>query len=590
MEFTKAAYGINIEEIESTPDIAIDASIIKESEKLLRQIPVITEKATLSSLNEYMDSTGFYQYNTTKIGFYNIDGKRTPVYITPREIVTEGSRTYRNKTYQYTHGYGVIASSVNKTDELGNIENIQSSYDLSENKIYVSEPRIYYGLTTNDTVVVNASNTAEFDYPKSTNKYAENSYKGKGGLDCNILDSLIIAINEGDLKLAVSSDVTSESKILANRNIRERAKKILPYLIYDEEPYMVVKDNGRLVWVLDAYTVSNKYPYSQKTKISVDNEVKEINYIRNSVKVIIDAYDGTTDFYITDKTDPIIMMYWKTYPDLFKDINTSVPEDIKRNIVYPKLLYKVQSKLIGLYHDISTEMLYRGDDNWQIINENSKNDIKIEPYYTVVNNDETKDTEIGLIVPYNKIGKQSLTSYLVGTYNGENKLKLYNFSSENTTLPGIEQLNIQISQDETISNTLSLLQKSGTQLVKRTYIVPVSNSILYIEPIYQIMLNEDNIPILKKVIIATGSQVAIGDNFKEAIVNLVSDSASSFEFVDTENAEQLINAIIKSNNNLEESLESKDWELIGKDITSLQKLINQLEEIKSKEKQKKAKD
>lgn len=590
MEFTKAAYGINIEEIESNPDIAIDASMIKESEQLLRQIPVITEKATLSSLNEYMDSTGFYQYNTTKIGFYDIDGKRTPVYITPREIVTEGSRTYRNKTYQYTHGYGIIASSVNKTDNLGNIENIQSSYDLSENKIYVSEPRIYYGLTTNDTVVVNASNTAEFDYPKSTNKYAENSYKGKGGLDCNILDSLIIAINEGDLKLAVSSDVTSESKILANRNIRERAKKILPYLIYDEEPYMVVRDNGRLVWVLDAYTVSNKYPYSQKTKISVDNEVKEINYIRNSVKVIIDAYDGTTDFYITDKTDPIIMMYWKTYPDLFKDINSSIPEDIKRNIVYPKLLYKVQSNLIGLYHDVSTEMLYRGDDNWQIINENSKNDIKIEPYYTVVNNDETKNTEIGLIVPYNKIGKQSLTSYLVGTYNGENKLKLYNFNSENTTLPGIEQLNIQISQDETISNTLSLLQKSGTQLVKKTYIVPVNNSILYIEPIYQIMLNEDNIPILKKVIIATGSQVAIGDSFREAIVNLVSDSASSFEFVDTENAEQLIRAIIKSNNNLEESLESKDWELIGKDITSLQKLINQLEEIKSKEKQKKMKD
>lgn len=589
MEFTKAAYGINVEEVELNPDIAVDTSYVEKSKKLLTQVPVINEKATLSSLNEYMDSTGFYQYNATKIGFYNIDGKRMPVYITPREIVTEGSRTYKNKTYQYTHGYGVVASSINKTDELGNIKNIQSSYDLSENKIYISEPRIYYGLTTNDTVVVNAQNTPEFDYPKSANKYAENSYKGKGGLDCNIIDSLIIAINEGDIKLAISSDITSESKILTNRNIRQRAKKILPYLIYDEEPYMVVRDNGRLVWVLDAYTISNNYPYSQKTKITVDNETKEINYIRNSVKVIIDAYDGTTDFYITDKTDPIIMMYWKAYPNLFKNIDLTIPEDIKKNIVYPKLLYKVQSDLIRLYHDISVEMLYRGDDAWQIAYENSKEKQKMEPYYTIVNNDEINDTEIGLIVPYTKNGKQSLRSYLVGTYNGENRLKLYNFSSD-TTLPGIEQLNIQINQDETISHTLNVLRKSGTQLVRKMYIVPVNNSILYVEPVYQIMLNEDNIPILKKVIVATGSQVAIGNNFEEAMTNLVSDSASIFEFVDTENAEQLINAIIKSNNNLEESLESKDWELIGKDITSLQKLIDQLEEIRAKEKQKKETD
>ena len=582
MEFTKAAYGINTEEIEINPELSITAEDIEENATLLTQITTINEAATLASLNEYMDSTGVYQYNTTRLGMYNINGKEQPVYITPREIVTEGSRTYQSKTYQYTHGYSVIATSANKVDELGNPQYIQSDYDLKDSKIYVSEPRIYYGLTTNDTVVVNASNNEEFDYPKSVKEYKTNSYEGKGGLDCNIIDSLIIAINEGDLKLAISSDVTSESRILTNRNIRERAKTLLPYLIYDEEPYIIIRDNGRLVWVLDAYTTSNNYPYSQKTNITVDGEIREINYIRNSVKVIIDAYDGTTDFYITDKTDPIAMMYWKTYPELFRDIdNEKIPADIQKNIVYPRFLYKVQSQMLETYHDINVEKLYRGDDEWTVVTENSAEKVELEPYYTVVNNDNS--SKIGLIVPYTKAGKQSLTSYLVGTYvNGENKLKLYNFTQEGT-LPGIEQLNVQINEDETISNVLSTLQKSGTKLIRRTYIFPINNSLLYIEPVYQVMLNEDNVPVLKKVIVATGSQVAIGDSLEDALVNLVSDSALIFEFIDTESSEQLIKAIIKANNNLEESVDSKNWEMIGTDITKLQKLINQLEELRAKE-------
>ena len=595
MDFTKAAYGINVEQVEVSPDISLTGKDLEENSNLLKQIPIIYEDETLASLNEYMDNTGFYTYNTTRIGLYNINGQKQPVYITPREIVTEGSRTYQNKTYQYTHGYGVIASSINKVDELGNVEYIQSSYDMAENKIQITEPRIYYGLTTNDTVVVNASDNREFDYPKSATSYEENIYNGKGGLDCNIFDSLVIAINEGDLKLAISSDVTSESRILTNRNIRERAKKLMPYLIYDEEPYMVVRDNGRLVWVLDAYTVSNNYPYSQKTTITVDGVSKEINYIRNSVKVIIDAYDGTTEFYITDKSDPIVMMYWQTYPELFQDLDKAIPADIQKNIVYPKLLYKVQSQMLELYHDVSVEILYRGDDYWSVVtdknadlNNNQAEEKEIEPYYTIINNDEKTDVQIGLIVPYSKVGKQSLTSYLVGTYNGENKLKLYNFSPE-TTLPGIEQLNVQINQDETISNTLNTLQKSGTRLIRKTYIVPINNSILYVEPVYQVMLNEDNnVPMLKKVIVATGSQVAIGDSLEEALVNLVSDSALIFEFIDTENSEQLIEAIIKANNNLEESIDAKDWELIGSDIENLQKLINQLEDLKAEENRKEA--
>ena len=587
IEFTKNAYGINIDEIEVTPNISLEASDIENNAEFLSQIPIITEKATTLSLNEYLNSTGFYQYLNTQLGIYSVNGKKTPVYITPRELATSGSRTYINKRYQYTHGYGVIATSVNETDELGNIKNIQSSFDMSENRIYINEPRIYYGMTTNDTVVVNSSRNAEFDYPISTTSYNENTYKGNGGISCNIIDGLVLAINEGDLKLAVSGDLTNGSKILTNRNIRDRAKKLMPYLTYDEDPYMVIRADGSLVWVLDAYTTSNNYPYSQKTKITVDGTEKEINYIRNSVKVIIDAYNGTTSFYITDKSDPIIMMYYKSYPEIFKNTDESIPEDISANIVYPRLLYKVQSQVLELYHDVSVEILYRGDDAWTIAMENSQEKKKMEPYYTTVSNVD-KQTQIGLLVPYTKQGRQSLTSYLVGTYeDGKNKLNLYNFSQE-TTLPAIEQLNVQINQDETISKALQSLDESGTEIVRRTYIVPINNSILYVEPVYQVMLNEDNLPLLKKIIVATGSQVAIGDNLGEALANLVSESALKFEFIDTQSADQLINAIIKANNNLEESLDSGNWEMIGKDIKTLQKFIKQLEDLREKESKEKS--
>jgi len=582
IEFTREAYELNIDDIEVTPNISLEASDIENNSDFLSQIPIITEKATMLSLNEYMNSTGFYEYNNTQLGIYNINGRKTPVYITPRELATSGSRTYTNKRYQYTHGYGIVATSVNEADELGNVKNIQSSFDMVENKIYIKEPRIYYGMTTNDTVIVNPSKDSEFDYPITTTSYKENAYKGMGGIKCNIVDALVLALNEGDLKIAVSGDLTNGSKILTNRNIRDRAKKLMPYLEYDEEPYMVVRNDGSLVWVLDAYTTSNNYPYSQKTKITVDGVEKEINYIRNSVKVIIDAYNGTTSFYITDKTDPIIMMYYKIYPEIFVNIDETIPEDIQENMVYPKLLYKVQSQILELYHNVNTEILYRGDDIWQVAMENSKEKIEMEPYYTTVS-DDSNETTVGLVVPYTKQGRQSLTSYLVGKCtNGKNVLKLYNFNQE-TTLPAMEQLNVQINQDETIAKTLQSLSESGTEIVSRTYIVPLNNSILYVEPIYQVLLNEGNIPLLKKIIVATGSQVAIGDNLGEALASLVSESALKFEFIDTENADQLINAIIKANNNLEESLESGNWEMIGKDIKTLQKFIKQLEDLKEKE-------
>ncbi len=588
---TRDAYNIHIDEINIDNTSNLEDETIMKNVELLSQITVIDEDTTLKNLAEYIDKEGYYTFPTTQLGRYEINGKTRSLYITPREIVSGANRTYNNKTYQYTHGYGVVITEANKKNDKTGISYVQSKYDGSDEKIKIKEPRIYFGMATDDTIVTNVTDKKEFDYPNSTTSYEENEYDGEAGISANIVDRLVLSLSEHDYKLFFNGNITSESKILMNRNIRDRAKVLLPYLVYDESPYMVITDNGQLMWVLDAYTTSNSYPYSQKTNIQIENKNKQINYIRNSIKVLINAYDGTTTFYITDKTDPIAMLYYNIYPELFADSNESIPKDIQKNIVYPKLLYEVQAKVLERYHNVNTEILYRSDDVWKVAeqtttNEGTKN---TEPYYTVLKVANESEEKIGLVVPYTKSNKQSLNSYLVGTYeNGKNNLVLYKLISD-TTLPGIQQLNVQIDQDKTIADELEKINTSGTELIRNTYIIPIENSILYVQPVYQVLLNETKVPTLAKVIVASGTKVAIGDDLSEALSKLVTDSAGTINFINKEDKEQLIEAIIKANNNLKESSEAKDWQLIGSDLERLQGLIDNLEELNKKEKAEKEK-
>ena len=228
-------------------------------------------------------------------------------------------------------------------------------------------------------------------------------------------------------KIAFSSNVNKDSRILINRNITERAKTVLPGIIYDEEPYQVITDEGKTVWVLDGYTTSQNYPYSQTVQIEVNGSRPKINYIRNSVKVIIDSYDGTMKFYITDRTDPIIMAYRNIYPDLFVDIDERIPADIAKHLTYSEFLYNVQAKLVERYHTVKTDVLYRSNDVWKPATHVSGKTLttvgtEIEPYYTMVKTIDSNKEELGLVLPYTLEGKQSLSSYLVGTVdeNGNN--------------------------------------------------------------------------------------------------------------------------------------------------------------------------
>ena len=569
---TREAYGINASEINISYSGTISEEEINENKELLDNIPIVSQNMVKQSLEDTQTEAGYYTFRNILTTKFIKDNQEKLAYIAPREIA-EQSISYNNKTYELTHGIGQIIVDANKTSKEGNIQYIQKEIDDNQ--------RIYYGLETNSTVVTNTKNKEEYDYTDSEGEEHTYSYEGKSGIQVGFLDRLILAVRNKDFKLAFSTSVTNQSKILTNRNVIERAKTALPYLLYDENAYTVIKDN-QIYWVIDAYTISDKYPYSSYTTIDGEKEKRDINYIRNSVKVIINAYNGEMKFYIVDKTDPIISAYKKIYPAMFEE--NDIPEEIQKQLKYPQLLYNVQAEMLRVYHNVKEDVLYRKSDIWSLAtygkSTSKTKTATLEPYYKMLKTPDG-ETRFGLVQMYTQKNKTNIISYVLGTCNGtSNELKIYKFSADSNIL-GANQLDNLIEQDETISAELNSLNVTGVKISKEMKIIPINNTLLYIETIYQTKTNEINQPItLEKVIVASGTKVAIGDNLENALSKLLSQSAVNLEVNNTEDIEGLIDTIIKANNNLTDSNSRNDWEMMGSDIKTLQELIERLDKMR----------
>lgn len=569
---TREAYEINASEINISYSGTISEEEINENKELLDNIPIVSQNMVKQSLEDTQTEAGYYTFRNILTTKFIKDNQEKLAYIAPREIA-EQSISYNNKTYELTHGIGQIIVDANKTSEEGNIQYIQKEIDDNQ--------RIYYGLETNSIVVTNTKNKEEYDYTDSEGEEHTYSYEGKSGIQVGFLDRLILAVRNKDFKLAFSTSVTNQSKILTNRNVIERAKTALPYLLYDENAYTVIKDN-QIYWVIDAYTISDKYPYSSYTTIDGEKEKRDINYIRNSVKVIINAYNGEMKFYIVDKTDPIISAYKKIYPAMFEE--NDIPEEIQKQLKYPQLLYNVQAEMLRVYHNVKEDVLYRKSDIWSLAtygkSTSKTKTATLEPYYTMLKTPDG-ETRFGLVQMYTQKNKSNIISYVLGTCNGtSNELKIYKFSADSNIL-GANQLDNLIEQDETISAELNSLNVAGVKISKEMKIIPINNTLLYIETIYQTKTNEINQPItLEKVIVASGTKVAIGDNLENALSKLLSQSAVNLEVNNTEDIEGLIDTIIKANNNLTDSNSRNDWEMMGSDIKTLQELIERLDKMR----------
>ncbi len=584
---TQEAYNINAEETSADYTGTIKENEVDENTDVINNITIVNKDLVQKSLKDTQTETGYYTYNNVSLAQYEIEGKKQLVYVAPREA-ENNTISYNNKTYEYTHGMGQIVASATSVTEDGNVEYLQKDIGGADNIYQITQPRIYYGVETNSVAVTNTKNKSEYDYTDNSGIEHVNNYDGNSGIQVGFFDRLILAIKNKDIRLAMATSVSEESKILTNRNIIKRAKAVLPNLIYDENPYTVIND-GQIYWVLDAYTISDKYPYSTYTEIEYDGAKRSINYIRNSVKVIINAYNGEMTFYITDRNDPVIMAYYKLYPTIFADYaGKEIPEGIKEQLKYPKFLYEIQSEMLMVYHNVKEDVLYRNSDIWALPKYGTATSktktATLNPYYAMVKNPNSDKAEFGLVQMYTQDTKSNIISYLVGTCNGtECKLKIYKYPTDSNIL-GPTQLDNQIEQDETISAELSAINVTGSKISKDMKIIPINNTVLYVETIYQTMANEPNQPTtLKKVIVASGTKVAIGDTLSEAIANLLSQSAVSIDVNNTEDIDGMIQAIIDANKNLTESNDRNDWEMMGSDLKKLQELIESLDKMVKEE-------
>lgn len=515
IDYTRKAFNIeNVKEIPFDAKSDLTVNDIKENQDTISNIRINSFKPALELYNQVQSLKYYYGFNDIDIDRYNINGKYSQVFIAAREVDTKtiDPPTWQNTHLIYTHGYGIAMSKVNSVTSEGQpdfvIKDIppQNSTDLK-----IDNPRIYYGENTNDYAIVK-TNINEFDYPKG-GEVAKNVYDGKAGLDMSLINKLLFTAYYKNMNFLLSRDINSQSKILINRNIMDRIKMIAPFLSYDKDPYIVL-NNGRLYWIVDAYTTSDRYPFSQYSD--------DINYMRNSVKVIVDAVDGTTNFYIVDKSDPIVASYSQIFKGLFKDAS-EIPQGFKEHFKYPEDLFNVQCKVLGKYHMTDPGVFFDGGDLWEV----SQNQKEVEGEkttneapYVVMRLPGEKDEEMVLTEYFNVRDKENMAAMLGARMDGNNygKLILYRFPSQNTNIPSPYMFKQKLNQDTTISKELSLWDKQGSEVqFGDTLIVPIKNSLIYIEPMYLRASGKNSIPEMKRVIVFYGDKIVLAENIDSAL-------------------------------------------------------------------------
>lgn len=571
---TKEAYNLEIEnnEIEKAEELSKEQ--IKNLKETLNNIPIVSKSMISKTLEVKKEYDGVYKFRNSTL-MNNKDGY---IYVTPREIDLEKEKTKLDKQYKYTHGNFAVITSANKIDPQGIIQNIEEKYENQEyNGIKVSEPRIYYGLDTTNSVFVSTKQGKEEDYPISLMEFSKNTYTGKGGIKLNFLDRLALTIQTKDTSYLINSNYEKDTKVLLNRQILKRAAKAIPNFVYDKNPYLVINKDGKLYWVIDGYTMTDRYPYSQKLPIQGENGGRErINYIRNSVKVLVDTYTGKMDYYLTDKNDPLALIVNNMYPNLFS--KEEIPEFIADQFIYPQYLFDVQARAIAIYHNTKVDTLYRADDLWQVSGStNSYLDQKANSEYVLVK-EKDEASKLGLMSVYTMKNKRAINAYLVGEIsNGKQKLKLNRYAKNDNILIR-DYISSQIQADKNISEEINKISSIGSEIASEEFLMPIENTMLYIKTYHQVYINEKTPPVLKKVIVANGSKVAIGDNLTQAINNLFTAGVVNIDITEELNIDLLLEAVIKQNQELEKSIKTNNLEYIGKDTEKLRLLIKQLEE------------
>jgi uncharacterized membrane protein (UPF0182 family) len=533
--WTRRAFGIDrIEQRNFDALVTTDSFDLQNNRATVDNIRLWDWRALKDTLTQIQAIRTYYDFTDVDVDRYVVGGELRQMMLGTREINSEklpaSSRNWVNEKLIYTHGYGVTMNTANGFDSEGMPKFVVSNMPVESTaqEIKVTRPEIYFGQETNHDVYVKTKRK-EFNYPQGeTNNLT--TYEGTGGIPIGgYFRRWLLAWGLDDLtKLPFSDDVTSESRALIHRNIREIVDGVAPFLIYDNDPYMVISSEGRMFWIIDAFTETADYPYSRHYQAGDKN----VNYIRNSVKVVVDAYNGTTNFYIFDSQDPLIQSYRAIFPTLFRDAK-DMPQDLRAHVRYPETLIKTQAEVFGLYHTQDTNSFFQREDLWNVARQVSIGEDKqpqeqsIEPYFVLMQlPGENKAIEFAEILPFTPSNRNNMIGWIAGRCDGDayGSLLAYNFP-KSRLVDGPLQIEARIDQNAQLSGQFTLWNQQGSHVQRgHLLVIPIGRSLLYVEPIY-LKAERSPMPELRLVVLATQDRLEYGSNFDEALNKLFGESA-----------------------------------------------------------------
>ena len=539
---TRQAYGLDrVSQREFPAETTVEAADPANNQATLQNIRLWDWHALQDTLRQIQEIRTYYDFPDIDIDRYTIDGTTREVMLAARELnvekLPESSRNWINEKLIYTHGYGITMNPVNGFTAEGLPTLILSNMPVQSTvrSLSVTRPEIYFGELT-DTDVYVKTRQKEFNYPQGESNNLT-SYEGNGGIVLGgFLRRMIIALDQSDLaKLPFSDDVNKDSRLLMRRNIRDRVAALAPFLTFDPDAYIVLGDDGRLSWIMDAFTVSDSYPYSTHTRL--DNA--SINYMRNSVKVVVDAYDGTTTFYVFDAEDPIIAAYRRIFPSLFKDASM-MPPDLRKHVRYPELLLKLQAEVYGLYHMTDPEAFYNREDLWTVATEVSMGPggeqvtQPMQPNFVLMKLPGESGEEFAEILPFTPANRNNLIGWIAGRSDGAQygTSVVYNFP-KTKLVDGPLQIEARIDQNAQLSGQLTLWNQQGSHVRRGALLViPTGKALLYAEPIY-LQAERSPMPELRLVVLALQDRLAYGPTFESAMASLFGGTVSSLTATST---------------------------------------------------------
>lgn len=585
IESTRQAFGLDhITEKNFVVDNALNAEDIEKNKDNVENIRVNEFNQSLEVFNQIQTIRNYYKFNDVDIDRYVIDGKPTQVFIAARELdnttIDPKYQTWQNMHLYYTHGYGAVMTYTNRVSSSGLPEFIIEDMPVNSKAFKIDRPQIYFGEMNDNYVIVGGKNN-EIDYP-SGNENKENKYDGNAGIKLNFFNRLLFTVDTGNINFLLSNDINSNSRMIMYRNLINRLSKIAPFFGYDNDPYIAVS-NGRLYWIIDAYTLSSRYPFAE--------QYDGINYIRNSIKVVVDAYDGKTDFYLVDNSDAVAKTIGNIYEGLLKDIS-QMPDELKAHLRYSEDVFKVQARVYEKYHMTNPAVFYNSQDLWNVAKykDGDGKEVGVEPVYQMMKLPGEEDEEFLLSMPFTASKRENMVSWLTVRMDEARptQMMLVRFAGDEAVY-GPNQFNSKINTDTTISTQLTLWGQKGSQVILgETYIMPLENSLIYVRPLYLRAEGGKSLPELKKVIVGFGDRIVMEDNIEMAFAKLFNANigepsgniTAPSEPEEQEGISELIKRAAELFKKAKQAQMSGDWAAYGSYLNELEQVINSLQQNK----------